>query len=212
MRDIKGGVLRRLETCTSAVVRDVCGAATRADAWSRGVEIGEGCIFLGRTYFRRASHSRIRIGPRCEFRSAAWANEVGINRPCRVSTMRAGAEVRIGAGCGLSGTVIAAASLVEMGERVLCGANVTIMDSDAHGLAVDRRRTAPEPCPVSIGDDVWLGLNVIVLKGVAIGRGTVVAAGSVVVSDLPPGVVAAGQPAVVIGNVPDGERRTGDPS
>lgn len=211
MHDMKAGVMRRLDGCASGLIRGVSGAATRTDAWSRGVEIGEGCTFLGRTQFRRASHSRIVIGPRCEFRSAFWANEVGLNRPCKVSTLREAAEVRIGGGCGLSGTVIAASSQVVLGERVLCGANVTIIDSDAHGLALELRRSAPQPRPVLIEDDVWLGLNVIVLKGVTIGRGTVVAAGSVVAADLPSGVVAAGQPAAVVGELPQvgGQRDAG---
>jgi len=68
-----------------------------------------------------------------------------------------------------------------------------------------RRRLAKPPggkpgeaSPVVIGDDVWLGMNVTVLKGVEVGRQTVVGAGSIVTRSLPSGVIAAGQPAVVI--------------
>jgi acetyltransferase-like isoleucine patch superfamily enzyme len=68
--------------------------------------------------------------------------------------------------------------------------------------AVDwRNRQAGKPgeaSPVVIGDDVWLGMNVTVLKGVEVGRQTVVGAGSIVTRSLPSGVIAAGQPAVVI--------------
>jgi acetyltransferase-like isoleucine patch superfamily enzyme len=49
-----------------------------------------------------------------------------------------------------------------------------------------------------IGDQVWLGMNVVVLKGVTIGAGAVIAANSLVVSDIPSGCLAAGQPAKVL--------------
>jgi acetyltransferase-like isoleucine patch superfamily enzyme len=213
MRDVKAAAMRRLDGGVWTVVRSASGLASRADAWARGVELERDCVFVGRAHFSRAAYSRIVIGPGCEFRSTTWANEVGVNRPCRLSTLRAGAEVRLGAGCGLSGTIIAAARSVRLGDRVLCGANVTITDSDAHGIAIDARRSPPEPLPVVIEDDVWLGLNVVVLKGVTIGRGSVVAAGSIVVRDLPAGVVAAGQPAVVVGttSAQSGPKRPGAP-
>ncbi|HUT62199.1 MAG TPA: DapH/DapD/GlmU-related protein [Phycisphaerae bacterium] len=60
---------------------------------------------------------------------------------------------------------------------------------------------AGKSAPVWIGDDVWLGLSVVVLKGVTIGARTVVAAGSIVTRSLPPGVVAAGTPPRVVGQV-----------
>jgi maltose O-acetyltransferase len=59
---------------------------------------------------------------------------------------------------------------------------------------------------VTIGDDVWLGMNVVVLKGVEIGRRTVVGAGSIVSRSLPEGVIAAGQPAVVIRKLTENEQ------
>ena len=51
---------------------------------------------------------------------------------------------------------------------------------------------------IIIGDDVWLGTNALILSGVHIGRGTIIAAGSVVVRDIPPYSIAAGTPAKVI--------------
>jgi acetyltransferase-like isoleucine patch superfamily enzyme len=52
--------------------------------------------------------------------------------------------------------------------------------------------------PVRIGDDAWVGFGAVILKGVEIGRGAVVAAGSVVASDVPEGTVVAGNPARVV--------------
>jgi len=55
-----------------------------------------------------------------------------------------------------------------------------------------------ETAPIRIGDDVWLGLNVVVLKGVTIGEGSVIAAGSVVVESVPAHILAGGCPAKTI--------------
>ena len=52
--------------------------------------------------------------------------------------------------------------------------------------------------PITIGDDVWIAANVVVLPGVTIGRGAVIGAGSVVTKDVPAGVLAAGNPCRVI--------------
>lgn len=111
-----------------------------------------------------------------------------------VSTLKEGAEVRIGPGCGFSGTVIGCASRIVLGERVRCGANTLITDTDWHS---DDPRTGPD-APVRIGDNVWLSVNVTVLKGVTIGENTLVGAGSVVVRSLPANVVAAGVPARIV--------------
>ena len=62
----------------------------------------------------------------------------------------------------------------------------------------NQQTRATPPAAVVIEDDVWLGLNVVVLKGVTIGRGSVIGANSLVTRSIPAGVVAAGSPAKVI--------------
>ena len=95
---------------------------------------------------------------------------------------------------------IAEHTRITLGRRVLVGTGVEIFDSDFHGLRLeDRARSDPAWArPVVIEDDVFLGSNVRVLKGVTIGRGSVIANGAVVLSDIPPGVVAGGIPARVL--------------
>jgi acetyltransferase-like isoleucine patch superfamily enzyme len=183
-------------------------AARSLARWWR-VEMGSNSRFYGLPIFRRLPGSTIRIGDNCEFRSGKWSNLVGINRPCMISTLTRSASIVIGNDCGFSGTVIGGATSITLGARVMCGANVTITDTNWH--AVDwRDRLAGKPgetAPVVIGDDVWLGMNAVVLKGVRIGRGTVVGAGSIVSRSLPEGVIAAGQPAVVIRKLASAEPR-----
>lgn len=101
--------------------------------------------------------------------------------------------------CGFSGTVIAAAESIDIGFNVICGANVTITDTDWHHTeSVKRKEIFAPAAPVVIGDNVWLCMNVTVLKGVTIGKGSVIASNSVVTRSIPPGVIAAGQPAKVV--------------
>ena len=162
-------------------------------AWLAGVELGRGSSFYGRTTFFRSSGAGIRIGHSCSFKSAARSNFIGVNRPC-IFTAHGTGQIRVGDRCGFSGTVIGAFSSVELGDRVRCGANTLITDGDWHGG--DSR--SGDPRPVKIGNDVWLGVNVTVLKGVTIGEGTVIGAGSVVTKDVPAHCVAAGNPCRVI--------------
>ena len=198
-RGVWTGRLVRRRQRAATFVDGVC-ARSAAALWD--VHIGEGCVFHGRPIFNRIPHSVIWVGDSCVFRSAPWSNRIGVNRPCMLSTLTEDARISIGDLCGFSGTVVAAASEISMGDRVLCGANVTITDTDWHGMRPPRACYEPAAtAPVRICDDVWLGLGVVVLKGVTIGKGTIVAAGSIVTKSIPEGVVAAGSPCEVIGEI-----------
>lgn len=95
-----------------------------------------------------------------------------------------------------SGVSIGAQERVSIGANCAIGNYTLVMDSDFHQL-LDHTKPAV-PAPVVIEDDVWLGARVTVLKGVRIGRGAVVAAGSVVTRDVPARTLVAGVPARVI--------------
>jgi acetyltransferase-like isoleucine patch superfamily enzyme len=165
-----------------------------------GIELGPGVRFLGLPMLRRFPGSTIRLGEGTELRSARWSNQVGLDRPCTISTLAGGARVTLGRGVGMSGTVIGAASSITIGDGVLCGANCTITDTDWHPVDAGERAAGARArsAPVVIEEGVWLSMNVTVLKGVTIGAGTVVAAGSVVSRSLPPNVIAAGSPAAPV--------------
>ena len=171
-----------------------CTSLARASARWWHVTLGKACWFDGVPVFRRHPGSSITIGDRCGFNSHHGGNLAGLNRRCQLSTLSQGAEITIGADSGLSGTVIGCQMRINIGARVRCGANTLITDTDWH--SDDPRAGAP--AAVTIEDDVWLGINVVVLKGVTVGHGSLVGANSVVTSDIPAGVVAAGNPACVI--------------
>ena len=108
------------------------------------------------------------------------------------------AKISIGDGTWINNgvVIIAEHSSIKIGRRCLLGTNVEVIDSDFHGLEVrDRNRSISSWCrPVIIEDDVFLGSNVKIQKGVTIGRSAVVANGSVVTKDVPPCTVVGGNP------------------
>lgn len=161
----------------------------------KGIDIGNKCTFYGKTKFKRLSYnSVIKIGNYCTFRSMKTSNLIGVNRPCIISTLTDNCRLEIGDYCGLSGTVISCFKEIKLGQRVRCGSNTLITDSDWH---LDDPRSG-EPKAIYIEDNVWLGVNVIVLKGVRIGANSVIGAGSVVTNDIPENVIAAGNPCRII--------------
>ena len=110
------------------------------------------------------------------------------------------ATLELGSGFINKNVNISCRGKIKIGHRVAIGPNVVIRDSDDHAIIKNNRDSAKENCAsdVIIGDDVWIGTNAIILKGVSIGNGSVVAAGSVVTKSCPPGSLIAGVPAKVI--------------
>lgn len=92
---------------------------------------------------------------------------------------------------------------IRIGERALLGSYVEIFDSDFHDLRAEHRRGgSPRMGLVELGEDVFIGDGVKILKGVVIGPRSVIGAGSVVTSEIPAGVIAAGNPARVVRTLP----------
>lgn len=104
-----------------------------------------------------------------------------------------GARLFLGSGYINSGLRLDCFHSIRIGFSVAIGPDVFIRDSDNHSLD-GKSMTAP----VVIGDHVWIGAKAMILKGVTVGDGAVIAAGSVVTRDIPPGAFAAGVPARVV--------------
>jgi len=113
------------------------------------------------------------------------------------------AKIIIGDGVGLIGTSITCRTTsIDVDNGTIIGPNVIIVDSDFHRIWPPQDRThnmgyENDKC-VKICKNVWIGMNSLVLKGVTIGENSIIAAGSVVVRDIPANVVAGGNPAKVI--------------
>jgi len=127
---------------------------------------------------------------------------IGVNGTCTVGDFTL-----------MNGALVMAEERIEIGSHCLISWNVGIADSDFHPLApaqriIDAHALAPffkerpprpplRTMPVIISDNVWIGMNAVILKGVTIGENSVVAAGAVVTKSVPANVVVAGNPAVV---------------
>jgi maltose O-acetyltransferase len=113
-----------------------------------------------------------------------------------------GYRIRVGARTFVNyGLVALDVASIEIGDDVQIGPNVQLL-TPTHPLEPDARRAKWEAAePIAIEGNVWLGGGVIVLPGVMIGENTVVGAGSIVTKDLPPNVVAAGNPARVVRSI-----------
>ena len=186
--------LNLLDLFYSFLIKTISTSSMRIRMSLRNVSYGKNIYFFGLTIIKKHSNGRISIAENCVFRSLATSNLIGINRPCILSVLTASANLKIGEGCGFSGTVIGCFDKIEFGKNVRCGANTLITDSDWH--LNDFRSGKPKP--ISIGDNVWLGVNVTVMKGVTIGENSIIGAGSVVTKNIPANVIAAGNPCHII--------------
>lgn len=124
------------------------------------------------------------------------------------------ARLRIGDWCHLSAVMLLCEQEIHIGSYVAIGWNTAIADSDFHPIAPAQRQQDAIACsplarptdrrppvvtaPVIIDDDVWIGPCATILKGVRIGRGAVIEAGSLITRDIPPGAHVMGNPARIM--------------
>ena len=164
----------------------------RMKCWLMGVKVGNDVSFNGKMYISRFKHSAIIIGDHCTFNSHDLFNTRGIGN-CIVRTYTDYARIEIGDNTGFSGVSINARRLVKIGRNVMVGAGVIIGDNDDH-----LERLGTSEAPIIIGDNVFIGMRSIVMKGVTIGDNAVIGAGSIVTRDIPANCIAAGVPCKVI--------------
>lgn len=106
-----------------------------------------------------------------------------------------GGKLELGSGFFNSNVKIRCKDNIKVGNNVAISHDVTIMDSDAHQVEYEGYKSTK---PIIIEDNVWIGSRALILKGVTIGKGAIVAAGSVVTKDVPPNSMVVGVPAKVI--------------
>lgn len=166
-----------------------------------GVQWGKGWMIYGCPILQKHHKSAISIGEKFCMRNFLGSNPLGPNRKGIISTRKSGAIIEIGNCVGITGGTICAENKIQIGNHVLIGANCLIADTDFHPIESEARKhciNAGESAPIAIEDDVFIGANCIILKGVRIGKGACVGAGSVVTKDIPPSVLCAGNPAKII--------------
>lgn len=155
----------------------------------QGVRYGRSISFRGRALVLKMPGSEITIGNNCSFNSSCRYNFRGINHKCIIQTSRGG-NIVIGDNCGFSGVSIVSSVGVTIGNNVMCGTNVMIGDRNDH----EDQYPQFKPAPIVIGNNVWIGMNSIIMKGVNIGDNVIIGANSLVTKDIPSNVIAVGSP------------------
>jgi acetyltransferase-like isoleucine patch superfamily enzyme len=144
---------------------------------------GEGCIHIG---------EKVQIG--YESSSGFWSTYAYFD-------LRGNGQIRIGDRVMINNNVALTAdgASIEIGNGTVTGINLSVMTSDGHSLDPDHRHDGAMKClPVSIGENVFIGDNVTILKGVKIGKNAIIGANSLVIKDIPENTIASGNPCNVL--------------
>ncbi|MCM2351384.1 MAG: acyltransferase [Bacteriovoracaceae bacterium] len=162
-----------------------------------GIETPKSLVFYGEPIFRLNNPKSIKFGENIVLCSDPFKNDIGVNHPVILTCTTNEARIEIGDNTGISGASIAAIKKVTIGRNCLIGANVIITDNDFHPIRPMNRRYSKENVgskEVTIKDNVFIGANSIILKGVTVGENSVIAAGSIVTKDIDENSIYGGNP------------------
>jgi acetyltransferase-like isoleucine patch superfamily enzyme len=171
----------------------------------QGCSYGVRFTTTGPCSFKVRGEGDIQIGDDVTLLAGWRSNRVGLSGMVLLQTLGEG-KIRIGDGTGASAVVVSSRAEITIGRSVCVGGNVRILDHDFHALDHLARRLPMSEQeksirrePIAIGDDVFIGTNAIILKGVSIGDRSIVAAGAVVFKgQYPSDSIIAGNPAKII--------------
>lgn len=185
------------------ILRNAIGRCGRK-AWNvyarcRRAELGEDVQFRGCPLIHCVRGAELRFGNGVRVNSVLASNPIMTRPQSTFCCALPGARIDIGYDVGMSSVSITAAKEVVIGEGTLLGADCLITDTDFHSPAGNHRwgnDLLASAAPVNIGKGCFIGARAMILKGVTIGDGAVVAAGAVVSKDVPSEHLASGNPAV----------------
>lgn len=173
--------------------------------------LGKRAMIFNHIYLDIHPESKVMIGDDFTFTSGECINPLCRNQRGCIVAERPNSIIEIGHHVGMSSPCLWAKERITIGNYVKIGGDCIFMDSDAHNLDWRIRKSqimfSPmesldihtcKCAPIVIEDHVLIGARSIILKGVTIGHGSVIGAGSVVVKDIPANCIAAGNPCVVI--------------
>lgn len=165
----------------------------------RHVKYGTNLKINGRFFCVSNTPDGIVIGDNVRINSSRSSNPIGGDVKTILFAKGKG-KIRIGDGCGISNATLFACESITLGKQILVGGGTKIYDTDFHWLEFEKRiyETSGKTSPVTIKDGAFIGGHCIILKGVTIGKKSVIGAGSVVTKSVPDGEIWAGNPAKFI--------------
>lgn len=168
----------------------------------KNVSIGDDLHVNAGMKFYLHKEAKLCIGNNVTFYSQNDDYHMNMFAGVKLIADRPGALIKIGDNTRINGSCIHAWKSVIIGNNCLVAANVNIMDSNGHPVSMnnpsERIMIHDQAEPIVIEDNVWIGCNSIILKGVTIGEGSIVSAGSVVIDDVPARSIVRGNPAIVV--------------
>ena len=176
-----------------------------------GVTFGNNVKFYNSVYFDIHPDSTVTIGDDFVMSSGDSFNPLSRNIKGCIVAERANSKIIIGNHVGMSSPCLWAKQEITIGDFVNIGGDCILIDSDAHNLDWRVRDSlkkfnseesfdihTAKCAPIHIGDHVLIGTRSIILKGVTIGDGSIIAAGSIVTKNIPANVIAGGNPCKII--------------
>ena len=174
----------------------------------QGIKYGKNCAFFGLPVIVCTKDSSMTLGDNVVCVSSFLSNLVGLYQRS-IIVARGGAKIILEDDVRMSGVTIYSRELIRIGKHTSIGGNVKIFDHDFHPIDPQERLKHPnsgmKTKPVEIGENVFIGTNVIILKGSKIGNNCVIGAGAVVSGAFEDNTVIVGNPARVIRKFDAGE-------
>lgn len=165
----------------------------------KGVDLGTNINIMGKVVV--VGLGKIKIGDNFCLTSGDHINPISANLQASIFTDSPNAQIQIGNNVGMSSPRMWIHDGLTIGNNVKIGGGVLLIDTDCHPIDYSVRRTSDKgtcSAPIVIEDDVWIGAQSIVLKGVTIGARSIIGAGSVVTKSIPADCIACGNPCKVI--------------
>lgn len=168
----------------------------------KGVKLGTNVLFKRVPILVKVKGANIVFGNNIIINSDNNGYHLNMFAKCKIVADKKDAFISIGNNTRIHGTCLHAFKKIKIGNNCLIAANTNIIDSNGHELSFDnvanRINTIDKGKEIIIEDNVWIGANCLILGGISIGAGSIIAANSVVKSDIPSMCIAGGNPAQII--------------
>lgn len=164
----------------------------------QNIEIGENLIIDYQSKIINNNNS-VKIGKNVTLRSNKRGYHAGMPFEFTLLCDFEGAKVEIGDYCRINGAYIHAKKYIKIGQKCVIASGVNILDSNGHRTdSIDRTKDRDNPESIIIGNNVWIGLNAVILKNTRIGDNSIISANSVVKGFFPSNSLIMGNPAKLI--------------